>query len=208
MKQVCASSEVVSGYDVSHYQQDLTLHAKMALQGKKFCFIKATEGVIVDDMYSKHWRAAKAAGMLVGAYNFFHPSQDPVQQANKLDQVIGGPTVIGKFGPGDLGPVIDWETTDGVPAFTDLNDGLQFLTTIKALTGKDPIIYGGPYFLQALALDQRFVNYPLWVAHYGTVCPLVPHPWHIWSFWQYTGSGGLDLNKFNGPYAQLMKFAQ
>lgn len=203
MQRVCAAGPVVTGYDVSHWQQDLTVHAKMSAQGKKFCFIKAEDGVVQDDMFAKHWAAAKAAGMFVGAYDFFHPSRDPVAQANKFESIVG------KLGPGDLGPVIDWETTDGVSAFADMNDGLEFLTTVQALTGRDPIVYGGPYFLQALSLDSRFLTFALWVAHYGVACPLVPAPWKSWTFWQFTdgGSSNLDLNEFNGPIEQLNKMA-
>lgn len=201
MKTVCSVGETVSGYDVSHYQQDLTIHAKMAAQGKKFCMIKAEEGVVMDDMLAKHHATAKAAGMLLGYYDFFHPSINAIAQANKILSIIG------PLGAGDIGFVIDWETTDGAPAFADMNDGLAYLTAIQSACGKAPIIYGGPYFLQALALDSRFLAFPLWVAHYGVACPLVPAPWTYWTFWQFSGSGGLDQNLFNGSLAQLEKFA-
>lgn len=200
MKIVCPVGETVAGYDVSHYQQDLSLHAKMAAQGKKFCIIKAEEGVVMDDMLAAHHKAAKAAGMLLGYYDFFHPKINAFAQAQKILAIVG------PLQPGDLGFVIDWETTDGVPAFADMKDGYAYLTTIQAACGKVPWVYGGPYFLQALGLDARFSVFPLWVAHYGVACPLVPQPWNYWSMWQYTGSGGVDLNKFNGPLTQLEKF--
>lgn len=197
MKNVCATGAIQNGYDVSHYQST-HVHAMMKTRGDVFCLIKADEGArIVDTLFKAHWAAAKAAGMITGAYNFFHPSQDPIAQARHMESIIG------KLGPGDLGPVIDWETTDGVPSITDREEGLAFLTDVEKATGKTPIIYGAPYFLNALNLDNRFSRFTLWIAHYGAKCPLIPLPWQNWGMWQYTDSGGIDLDFFNGSLDQL-----
>lgn len=204
MKNVCAVGPTVGGFDVSHYQTDLSLHAKMKAHGSHFCIVKASEGAHnVDGLFHKHWQAAKAQGMITGAYSFFHPSQDPIAQAKLLESIIG------KLGPGDLGPVIDWETTDGTASVKDREAGYAFLHEVEKATGKTPIVYGAPYFLNALALDaQRFQRFPLWVAHYGAKCPLVPSPWTNWTMWQYSGSGQVDLNLFNGSLDQLKALAK
>lgn len=203
MRNVCLTGDTVGGYDVSHYQSNLYIHQQMAQAGKKFCFIKADEGRVVDSMFSAHWGAAQAAGMIVGAYDFFHPSEDPLTQAQNFDRVVG------KLGPGTLGPVIDWETSDGTSAITDLDRGLAWLLQVRSALGRDPIIYGSPYFLQALGLDARFNAFALWIAQYGSRCPLIPPPWSYCSFWQFTdgGSSNLDLNLFNGNLTQLQKMA-
>lgn len=202
MNHVCASGPTVNGYDVSHYQPNLNIHAQMKQRGDAFCFIKATEGIgVVDHLYAAHYRAAKAQGMITGAYNFFHPAMDPIAQAKKMESVIG------PLGAGDLGPVIDWEATDGTSVFKDREAGYAFLSEVGNATGKTPIVYTGPYFGQALSLDSRFLKFPLWVAHYGTKCPLVPGPWQHWTFWQFTDAGGLDLNIFNGSLEDLKKLA-
>lgn len=198
MKNVCASGQTVAGYDVSHYQPNLNVHAHMAQAGKKFCIIKATEGAnIVDHLFSAHWKAAKAAGMIVGAYNFFHPSVDTTAQAKRFESVIG------KLGAGDLAPVLDWEKTDGISAVRDRSAAQSFIQDVAQVTGKNPIIYGAPYFLQALGLGADFIQHPLWIAHYGAKCPLIPFPWTAWTMWQYTSGGGLDLNLYNGSLDQL-----
>jgi GH25 family lysozyme M1 (1,4-beta-N-acetylmuramidase) len=203
MNNICALKTMIPGYDVSHYQPNLNIHAQMKAAGKKFCIIKCIEGVNINDrLFAAHWKEAKNQGMIVGAYNFFHPSQDPVAQAQHF-AAIAGP-----LGAGTLGPVSDWETADGVPAVTDAAEGLSYLQSVSTATGRDGILYGGPYFLQALALNSKFLKYALWVAHYGAKCPLVPPPYQTWTFWQYTSAGGLDLNFFNGSMDQLKKMAQ
>lgn len=201
MQTVCAAGETVPGYDVSSYQ-DVSVHAQQAAAGAKFCFIKAEEGFNEDPKFVAHWAAAKAAGMFTGAYNFFHPSVDPIAQAQKFKAIVG------PIGPGDLGPVIDWESTDGVPPFQDMNDGFNFLTALQSEYGRGPIVYSAAYFIEAMSLDDRFLAFPLWVANYGVRCPLVPAPWKYWSFWQYgTQNNILDMDVFNGSYDRLKLMA-
>jgi microcystin-dependent protein len=110
--------------------------------------------------------------------------------------------------------VLDFEVTDGAPGHDDVVDGLTFLRAVKKLTGKNPIVYCGPYFFHALGNGvDMYKEYPLWVAHYGTKCPLVPAPWSAWSFHQFSDKGhvpgvsgdGEDANLFNGSLEQLKK---
>ncbi len=202
MKNICAAGATVPGYDVSHYQPNTHIHETMRMAGKKFCIIKSDEGNHTDSYFRAHWQAAKLQGMITGAYNFFHPSQDPVTQAKHMESIIG------KLGPGDLGPVLDWETTDGLLAFKDKEAAHAFLLHVEQVSGKLPIIYTGPYFAQALALDTRFKRFPLWIAHHGARCPLVPPPWDTWTMWQYSDSNGkLDVNLFNGNIDQLRQLS-
>jgi lysozyme len=202
MNHIAPKHVTVPGYDVSHYQANIHIHDTLRMAGKKFCFIKATEGsLFIDHLFREHWMAAKAAGMIVGAYNFFHPKQDPIRQAEKLVSVVG------ELGRNDLPHVLDWETTDGVPAFADRSEAFQFLTEVEKATNKTPIIYGGPFFLRDLILDPRFARFPLWISHYGTKAPLVPPPWDGWAFWQFTDHNELDLNLFNGSLDELKALA-
>lgn len=203
MKNVPAHGQVTPGYDVSHYQPNLAIHDQMKAAGKKFCLIKADEGTkIVDSMFKKHYAAAKAAGMKVGFYNFFHPSQDSHMQAKHILGLIGGMN-------NDLGAVCDLETADRLGAPIVSGAAFQYLTDIKKAMGQ-AILYGGPYFLRDTAkIDARFKDFPLWVAHYGPAMskgPLVPEPYTDWTIWQYTEANGLDLNFFNGDEAALDKF--
>lgn len=201
MRTVCAPGPVVNGVDVSHWNGYVDWAAKKKA-GYEFAMIKAEDVVrgqiIIDDTFKGNWKDSKDADILRGAYSFFHPSHNSKEQADRLATLATGM---------DLPPIIDWEVTDGTAESTDREAGLEFLIELENLTKKTPILYGGSYFLQALGLDSRFAKYPLWVAHYGVKCPLVPAPWMTWIFWQWTGSNGLDRNEFNGSLDQLKTFA-
>lgn len=205
MQRVCAGN-TVKGIDVSHYQPKVDWH-EVKRAGYEFAFLKASEGHSPDLMFKAHRASAREAGVLTGAYHFFHPSQDPSQQAKFF---LGQ---VGALQPGDLPCVLDWEATDGMPGQADRERGFLFLDAVERATGHAPIIYGSPYFLQALSLDLRFARFPLWVAHYGVSCPLVPAPFVTWTFWQsfdkgqVPGVGRDDVNVFNGDLASLKRFA-
>lgn len=202
MKNVPLRGPAIAGYDVSHYQSP-TIHEAMKAAGKKFCLIKADEGAtFVDNLLFRHYKAAKAAGMKVGFYNFFHPAQNAHTQAQHILKTIGGLQ-------DDLGAVCDLETSDRRGHAIVSGAAYQFLTDVKAAMGK-VILYGGPYFLRDTAqIDSRFAEFPLWIAHYGVAPsrgPLVPEPFTDWTIWQFSEAGGLDLNLFNGDEAALEKF--
>lgn len=203
MIKICPTPNTTKGFDASHWQGIVNWQQKK-LQGNEFGLIKAEDvhrGQIVgDDQFQNNWTNAKRAGVLRGAYAFFHPSFDPIKQADNLVRLTGNLV-------GDLPCIIDWEVTDGTLATKDRDNGYMFLTEVYKLTKKLPFIYGSPYFLQALALDRRFNQFPLWVAHYGVACPLVPPPWSTWTMWQWTDANGLDRNLFNGGLAQLKLLA-
>lgn len=204
MLTVCARGDVVRGIDI--YHGDMIRDINQVKVGAVYAFLKAYE-YTADSLFAPRWKAMQVAGIIRGAYDFFHPSRDPVAQANAFIKIVG------PLGAGDLPCALDWESTDGVPSAKDRDNGLAWLTTVEKATKKIPIIYGGPYFLQALALDSRFSRFPLWVAHYGVRCPLVPKPWQTWTFWQGSDNnsvpgmiGHCDTDVFNGTPADLKKF--
>jgi lysozyme len=204
MRKVTPAGVVTKGLDVSHYDQVIDFE-KVKASGREFVFAKCTE-YNADKMYARNRDAARAAGLLFGAYHFFHPKRDAKEQAELFIKNA-------KLENGDLHPVLDWETTDNIPSNLDRARAKMWLDLIEAAYGKAPIIYGGPYFLQALNLDVTFSKYPLWVAHYGTSTPMVPDPWRVWTFWQHTDKGEVpgipadneDLDLFNGPLENLRK---
>lgn len=204
MNHVPAGAIVTPGYDVSHYQAT-SIHEKMKAAGKVFCIIKADEGgTIIDSLWKAHYLAAKAAGMLVGFYNYYHPKQNPHAQSAHMLKLIG--TVHG-----DLPPMCDFETTDGLNAHASSDSAFAFCMDLKKATGQEPILYGGPYFLRDNAqVDGRFAEFRLMIAHYGpkpSVGPLVPAPWKAWTFWQFTETAGIDLDLFQGSVDQLKALA-
>lgn len=201
MKTICAQGPVVKGIDI--YHGDMISNIGLVKAGIEYAFLKAYEKTI-DSKFKSRWVAMKTAGIIRGAYDFFHPNINPLTQANAFLNIVGSLEV------GDLPCALDWESTDGVPSATDRANALIWLQHVEQSTGVIPIIYTGPYFADALKLDSRFGRYPLWVAHYGVSCPLVPSPWVNWTFWQTSESGSVpgisghcDKDVFNGTLDQL-----
>lgn len=204
MKTICPAGPVVMGCDVSHWQPKVNWN-KVKAYGVEFVFVKASQ-YTKDPMFDSHWAGAKGVGLLRGAYHFFTPEIDPIVQAKLFVASIGA------LDASDM-VCIDWEVTDSVPTASDRTNGLAFLQTVNSLVKKTPIIYTGPYFFEALAPSPSFSSYPLWVAHYGVKCPLIPFPFNGWAFWQKTntgkidGIGACDVDVFNGTSETLASFA-
>src|SRR5690606_30109782 len=102
----------IYGIDVSYYQGKIDWPKVKAMEedGVKvtFAFIKATEGLLsVDPYFQRNWREAPKAGIKVGAYHFFRPKKSGLWQANFFLQTVS-------LEKGDLPPVVDIESLDGV----------------------------------------------------------------------------------------------
>lgn len=205
MQRVCPKGPVTKGIDIYHgdYISDIT---KVMGAGFMYAFLKAWENA-EDSSFAFRWNALHGK-MIRGAYDFFHPEKNPLTQANQFLAAVG------KLEDGDLPHTLDWESTGGTSSATDRANGLVWLTQVEKVSGKTPIIYGSPAFLQALSLDGRFTRYGLWLANYGVTCPSVPSPWsNTWQFWQSNGGtsvpgmrGPCDTDVYNGTLDDLKKF--
>jgi lysozyme len=198
----------LSGPDVSSWQHPNNVGinwSQVRGSGQSFAFVKATEGptgYYQNPYFYSDWAGVRAAGMVRGAYHFARPEFSAVDQAHYFISVIGASSQ-----PGDLPPALDLEQTGGLsPA--DLGYWTQtFLTTVKSLTGRTPILYSYPYFLRnSLGNTTAFAGYPLWLADWtGRSTPNYPLPggWGSFTFWQYTSgatvpgiSGNVDMSNF------------
>ena len=150
---------------------------------------------------SPNWAGMKSAGVVRGAYHFFHADVDPVAQANFVLQTVG------TLDAGDLPITLDLETTNGQSESTIIANATSFLQTVTAATGKTGILYVSPAFLSNYS---SFANFSLWIANWGVSCPDVPSPWATWTFWQTSATGTVpgvpasqvDLDTFNGTLEQ------
>ncbi len=194
------------GIDVSHYQGTVDWNAVRGA-GMSFAFAKATEGVTsTDAMFSTNWPAMGAAGLLRGAYHFFHPEDDAATQAQFFLSVVG------TLSAHDLPPVLDVEITNGVSASTLWAGVSTWLETVASETGRRPMLYVSPGFWNANGGNPALIAYPLWLADYASA-PALPSGFSTWSFWQYSQSGtvagvtgAVDQDVFNGPVAALLAF--
>ena len=199
---VAPSAHQVEGIDVSHYQGSLDWSAEKA-QGRLFGVASVGDGLYQDPTFATNWAGMKAAGVIRGAYQYFEPGIDPIQQADILIAKVG------KLADGDLPATIDVETTGNQTAATVAANVGTWLARVEAGTGRRPMIYTGPYFWQDHVASVAFGAYPLWIAGYGVSSPQLPAPWSAFKIWQYSDSGGaLDVDRFQGTLAELEAFAR
>lgn len=201
----CAAGATVKGVDVSSYQGTVSWPSVKSA-GRDFAFVRVSDGLdSPDSKFALNWPGAKSAGVIRGVYQYFRPGQDPAAQA-KL--VIDKLNAAGGLKPGDLPPVLDLETADGLASSTVVANAKTWLAKIEAGTGVKPIVYTAAFM--SSVIGTSFGGYTLWVANYGTTCPTMPSGWSDWQFWQNDDAGniagiagGVDTDMFNGTLALL-----
>ena len=210
--QLKPSGKKTLGIDVSHYEPALDW-SKAKLGGVEWMYTKATEGAAhVDSSLHMHVGSAKGAGVLTGAYHFFHANIDGAVQAHLYLKTVAGMNL-------ELPHCLDWESSssDGQSSAKQQLEAKKWLDIVEAATGKVPMIYGGLSHLKDLKLGPEFARYPLWLAHYGVSSTLVPAPWKEYTAWQFTDAGSVpglasghhvDTNWFNGSIEELRNFAK
>lgn len=192
----------LKGVDVSHHQKMIEWETVAAQGALDFAFVKATEGHYwVDSLFCQNWEDLRRVGLRRGAYHYFRP------YGCGLDQALHFLSTV-EFHPGDLAPVLDIETTDGMPPELMLQEVRIWLNTVEQRLKVKPIIYTYHNFYEryfAGHLDQ----YPLWVARYSNDKPLIMNGKN-WNFWQYSNGGCIDgirnkvdMNVFPGNFQML-----
>ena len=172
------------GIDVSWHSGTVDWE-KVAAEGHGFAFVKATEGMDLEDKtFESNWGAMKDAGLLRGAYHFYITRDDPKTQAEFFINTV-------TLESGDLAPVVDIEVLhSNTPP--GLADNLKvFLDRIEEHYGVKPIIYTARVFWDK-NLSDAFGEYPLWLAEYGAESPRLPDGWSTWHLWQWVGDATID----------------
>ncbi len=188
------------GIDVSYYQGKIDWQKVKAMSEDDvkidFAFIKATEGLLkIDPYFKRNWREAPKAGVVCGAYHFFRPQKEGKAQAKFFLQVVN-------MEKGDLPPVVDIETLDGVSKTRMRAELLDFLNYVEMKTKVKPIIYTGLAFYRD-NLAGYVDGYPLWIAHYyQSDLKLDKKVWHFWQHSDKAKINGIghvvDFNAFSG----------
>ena len=203
---VCPGTTKVYGIDVSEFQGNINWAAVKAA-GKQFAVIRVSDGTgHLDPKFATNWKAAKAAGVAVGAYQFFRPNQSATAQA---DLLVSHLNAVG-YGANDLPPVVDVEVSDGASDATVMSRVNTWIARVKARTGRLPSLYTSPGFWSGLGNPSPTLLPYLWVAHWGVSCPTLPPAWGRLRLWQYSStgsvsgiSGHVDLDQYNGSLAEL-----
>ena len=181
----------VPGIDVSHWQGTINW-AKVAGAGKRFVFLKATDGQdYIDPTFATNRAGARENGLMVGAYHFARPDDsagDAIKEAQFFVEVADPK-------PGHLLPVLDIETNDGLSHDEMTAWAHRFVMEVRDLTGVMPFVYTSPYgWLDRFGDSRRLARdgAPLWVAHWGVSSPTLPAgDWdgRGWVVWQHSSTG-------------------
>jgi len=197
----------IFGIDVSRHQSVIDWDAVARMREKDvrigFAFMKATEGVSLDDpRFQRNWRNAARTGMPRGAYHYFLPDRDAAAQAGHFIARV-------RLQKGDLPPVLDVEERGGMPTDKIRKRVRQWLDIVERHYGVRPVIYTNVQFYEQV-LGSTFDDYPLWVAHY--LRHERPRIRRHWSFWQFSERarisgirGYVDFNAFQGDSAAFRR---
>ena len=240
------------GADVSRWQHpnDKPINfKKMHDAGLSFVMIKASDTRYDADRLALKYvkmdrNAAQDAGIYTGFYhyailpNVSTPAAIAKDARAQAQKVLWRLSDLGGYNDQDLPYALDLETrciqwsSSGACKKNATRSAATlwaktFLKTLKEKTGRTPILYSSPSFLEtALNRDKELNSYPLWIAQYA-IDPALPgakpnvkpggcfvHSWTTkecsanWTMWQYTSCGiapkygvpgnRLDLNVFSG----------
>ena len=205
----------VDGIDVSYHQGPI-YWGQVAAAGKRFAFVRATAGTLTaDTAYWTNRSGARAAGLAVGSYHFANPDAAVNDAGNEASWFLQNAAI----GSGDLRPVLDLETANGLSPASMTAWAQTWLSQVSAATGVRPIIYTTPKFWSTSMADTDWFarnGYAvLWIANWTTASqPAVPAGgWagNGWSFWQHSSSGvvpgisgAVDLDRFNGSFSPAL----
>lgn len=210
------ASQLPKGIDVARYQTQINW-GQVAANGVSFAIVKATDGTGRDPLFTTNYPAAKAAGLIVGAYHWYKPGRSIEDQAQNIFRAVG------RLQPGELPVSIDVERDDvgpdgqlGTGDDIKATDGgvEQLCRRVQELTGRVPFVYSYRFYLDDRNIEVPWC--PLWHAEYVRDQPPTIAPgWNKWTFHQYAGNDGrqvgvngpVDLNRFNGSLTQLRALA-
>jgi lysozyme len=194
------------GFDVSEYQGNIdweqTYHIDEAFE-LSFVFVRATAGSSKKDArFHRNWKGAKARQLICGAYHYFRPNENSLDQAQNFIQQV-------RLQKGDLPPVLDIEKLPKSQSIARLKIGLRrWLEVVEAHYKVKPIIYSGERYYTDF-LRKEFSDYPLWIANYNFWRNTLESDWEFWQFTekaQIAGiDGNVDLNIFKGDKNELFE---
>ncbi|KQU66391.1 lysozyme [Phycicoccus sp. Root101] len=206
-----AAATQTPGIDVSKWQGNVDWASYWG-QGKKFAYIKATEGTTYQNPYfAQQYNGSYGVGMVRGSYHFALPDNSSgTAQADWFVDHGGAWSGDGKTLPG----VLDIEYNPyGATCYglsqASMNSWIAaFTSRYKARTGRDAVIYSTTSWWSTCTgnTSQFASTNPLWIARYNTTVGTLPAGWSYYTFWQYSDTP-VDQDYFNGDLAGLQRLA-
>lgn len=194
----------IFGVDVSEYQGAVNWESVYCVENSvkiDFLIIRATAGIDkVDDKFKDNWKEVKKANVIRGAYHYYRPDEDPIDQAQNFIKHV-------QLAPKDLPPILDVEKS---PKNLSRDEFIKNIQTWIDLVTKHykvkPILYSGQNFHENY-LSEHFPDYILWIANYNFFTETMQPHWHFWQFTEkgYVAGikGNVDVNMFRGSVDDL-----
>ena len=192
------------GIDVSEYQGEISWSYVDTLENKHplhYVFIRATVGKDRKDRkFEKNWLGAKENKMIRGAYHYYRPNENSLEQAKLFIKTV-------TLQKGDLPPVLDIEKLPKNQSIANLKLGLKrWLHAVESHYGVKPIIYSGESYYEDF-LKEEFGDYLFWIANYNFYREEIAEDWLFWQFTEKASvpgiKGNVDVNIYNGDLQQL-----
>ena len=162
-------------------------------QGKRFAYVKATEGTCYRNPYfAQQYNGSYNVGMIRGAYHFATPTA-PRRRAGQLlrqqrRRLVAGRQDAARRARHRVQPVRrHLLRADQAAMVSWIRD---FLNPYKARTGRDAVIYTTTgWWTPCTGNTTAFsATNPLWVARYARTPGTLPAGWRVYTFWQYTST--------------------
>jgi lysozyme len=146
----------------------------------------------LDPTFAVWEKLARDSKLLFGAYHFASGSGDGRVQADFFLAHVNPLTML---------LALDWENNpDTKNGNMSLANAEAFVSRVRELTGRWPVLYSGASFLREHRIPTSSVlgHCPLWLAQYGEEPHVVPSPWLQWDLWQYSdyAFGPRDTDRF------------
>ena len=211
---------MIQGVDRSHLNDPASL-ASLKAKGIEFIYFKASQSVSYQDpTFDASWKEAIAVpGLKRGAYHFFDPRYDGVQQANNflsmgivfnnpgcLPPCVDVEDLVGK-NDDDTASINKWIADNWQVCVLRLTD---FLNTVKEKTGCDCVIYSYNNYMREYYHSHPFLNNDFWLSSLQENCPVRYDNGKQPLFWQYTyrwNQSDMDGDYFTGTEQQLNAIA-
>lgn len=153
----------------------------------KGVILKATQGTTyTDPRYRERKEAARAAGLLVGAYHF-NTGEDVGRQVDHFFDIAEP----------DENMILALDFESYPPSQMSLHQARQFLELGDARLGRSLWLYTGNRFKELSVREDEeahefFGQHPLWLAQYGPEPKMenaagAPLPWAEPTLWQFSG---------------------
>lgn len=166
------------GIDVSKYQGDINWKKVADSKKVKFVYIKATEGMTIQDAYyRKNLEGARAQGIPVGSYHLYSSKTTATQQFDNFKKVV-------KKSEQDLIPVLDIEAIHCANLNIERVD--KILQMMEAEYGVKPLIYTSERVYFTHFANKKYSEYQIFIANYRRF------PKTRFTLWQYTQTGRVN----------------